>query len=317
MKIYYNLESCPQIKAEQVTVIIGNFDGVHLGHQVLLKKLSSQPGKRIVITFSNHPQAILYPTRNIILLTTTEQKLNLISEYDIDILICLKFDSQLANLKYEEFLLKVRENIPFSDLILGHDAHIGKARQGNHNSLKELSEEWDFNIDQVKTVFKDGITVSSSNIRKLIYDGKLETARKLLQRSYSIRSPIIKISENDSIDKSALILDLHGLAAPENGIYIISLSMEDSVIYGLGEIEVSEDFKNLPHPIMKIYLNGKLDHRKYNIDQTVEVTLHKLLRRKKALSLAEKALQLKIDLMNLNNILRISDSYFSSCQSRS
>lgn len=165
-------------------ITIGVFDGVHLGHQLILKKLKEKEGKSVVITFANHPNEILNPSIKFNPIYSIEQKLKLLESFDIDIVILLEFTKEFANLSYNNFLEKLKNNFPFNYLIVGEDVKFGKDRLGSKTTIKKLEELYQFKLEIVKKIkFQDKI-ISSTWIRSLIDEKNFDLVENLINRNF-------------------------------------------------------------------------------------------------------------------------------------
>jgi FAD synthase len=166
---------------------IGSFDGVHLGHRYLLQELKKR-GKAAVITFSNHPSAVLGQA-SFPLIIPIEQKVALFETIGLDLLFLLAFSKEMAQQPFDIFLEKVKEIYPFSFLVLGVGAAFGKGRQGDAAHVIGLSKKMQFEVEYLPKLKVDDQEVSSGRIRKLIEKGDIETASKFLGRPYSLLLP--------------------------------------------------------------------------------------------------------------------------------
>ena len=213
------LTTLDQYLAEGVqpaVLTVGNFDGVHLGHQSILKKVVELSQSRhllsSVITFKNHPISVLRPHYPLHLLTTPEHKLKLLEALGIDIAFVLEFDQALSEQSALAFLTQAKKAIPFRYLILGYDFKLGKDRQGDQVYIRELASEMHFSVDYLKPFCIDGQPVSSSFIRKCVQEDDLETAHKLLGRPYSIYT---QVQDGNYMDLSGLCIpSFRGLCRP-------------------------------------------------------------------------------------------------------
>lgn len=183
MKVLTSFDQAVDIQAP-VVLTIGNFDGVHLGHQALFDRLKEvakkQHGLTAVLTFKNHPSEVVKPTHRVSALSTPHQKLNLLEKAGIDLVYMVKFTHQFSQQTAEELIEKIRKRLPFTALIMGHDAVIGKDRHGNRDHLMEIAKKDHFDLEYIEPVSVEGTLVSSSKIRELIKQGKVDQAEKLL-----------------------------------------------------------------------------------------------------------------------------------------
>ncbi len=176
---------------------IGNFDGVHLGHQLIFKKLKeiSKNFKlpSVVLTFEPHPEKVLRSKKKVNLICTKKQKYEIISKLGVDFLIEIPFDLNFSKILAEEFVLEfLVKKINISALVIGRNFVFGFKKSGNFKTLRVLSKKYRFNLEIIKPLIFEGFLVSSTNIRNLLKEGKIEEANKLLGRNYSMFGKIVK-----------------------------------------------------------------------------------------------------------------------------
>jgi len=183
MKIYKTLQEVLRPN-HPVVLSIGYFDGLHLGHQAVLKRVmqiaEERKGQSAVFTFSNHPSTILRPDHPIENLYSPDQKVHLIKEFGIDLIVVIPFDLEIAKQSADEFLQNVKKILPFSHLILGHDARIGFQRKGDPITVEEIGKKEGFAVEYLPPIKRNDMIVSSSLIRKYLASGDLKTAEILL-----------------------------------------------------------------------------------------------------------------------------------------
>jgi len=194
MKIYNNLADITEPITDSF-VTIGNFDGVHLGHHMLFAEVVSRAfqkkGTSVVITFEPHPLQVVRPEIGIKLISTYEQKVELISLAGIDVLVVIPFTGDFAATSAETFVDEVLvKTIGVKELVVGYDYAFGKGRQGNIEYLKEQGDLKGFPVTVVEPYYVDDMLVSSSKIRHLVREGRMLDVKKLLGRSYQIRGTV-------------------------------------------------------------------------------------------------------------------------------
>lgn len=170
-------------------ITIGTFDGVHLGHQFLINqtiKLAKEENlQSLVLTFKNHPRALLNPEYKPFILTTLEQKIELINELGADKVEVLEFNQGISSLEPEEFVTNILiKKYHLKHLVVGHDFAIGKNRKGDYDYLKMLAKKLNFRITQISKFEIKGVRPSSGTIRDLILKGEILEANKLLGWKY-------------------------------------------------------------------------------------------------------------------------------------
>lgn len=193
MKIFRSVEEITR-PLENVCVTIGNFDGVHYGHQQLFatvaEKARAMDGTSVAITFNPHPLQVLLPG-GIKLISTCEQKVELIEMAGIDGLLIIPFTTEFAKTTADSFVddLLVKR-LGVKELVVGYDYAFGKGRSGNIEFLKKQGELHGFPVTVVEACYIDKQLVSSTKIRELIREGRMAEARDLLGRPYQIRGTV-------------------------------------------------------------------------------------------------------------------------------
>ena len=178
-------------------VTIGNFDGVHLSHRHICSKLANEAreagAKSLVITFDPHPKMILHPDiRPFFLITTLDEKLNLLAECGIDATLIIPFSPDYAKTTAREFVYETLERkLAIKKIIIGHDYTFGQNKKGNDTYLISVGKELGFDVEVIDA-FKEGEEiVSSTLIRNLILQGKVAAAGKLLGRWYNVAGTVV------------------------------------------------------------------------------------------------------------------------------
>jgi len=230
------IERLADFHTDDPTVMtIGNFDGVHLGHQTILERMSviksKHSGISTVLTFSNHPSEILQPEGMTLQVYTMTHKIKLLDELGVDVVIALPFTQELAMQSAEDFLRQLRDIIPFRHIVLGNDAVFGHHQQGTRNTIEALAKEWNFDAEYLKPVTVEDIPVSSTIIREMISRGDLDTASTLLGRKYSIIGTAI-------LNYPTINIDVSGLCLPPYGSYAASLTCQGSNHYGVAHVGI-------------------------------------------------------------------------------
>ncbi len=196
MKIYTALEEIER-PFNRPALTIGNFDGVHLGHQALFKKVvelaNQKAGDKVALTFHPHPMKVLRPENPPKLICTLEQKIELIMAAGIEHLICLPFTREFAKTSATEFVEDILcGKIGVEDLVVGYDYACGRGREGNIEFLKNMGRKLGFNVHVISPVRIDGVIVSSTAIREFVKKGDMKMVRKMLGRFYQIRGVVRK-----------------------------------------------------------------------------------------------------------------------------
>lgn len=175
-------------------ITLGNFDGVHLGHQILfsevVNKAYNNDGTSIAVTFDPHPLKIVRPDRGIKLISTYEQKIELIELANIDMLIVLPFTREFAATPASAFVDQLLATTGIIELVVGYDYAFGRGRQGDLPFLREQGREKGFAVSVVEAYYVDDMLASSTKVRQLVHEGKMREVKKLLGRNYQIRGTV-------------------------------------------------------------------------------------------------------------------------------
>ena len=179
-----------EINLDQSLVTIGSFDGVHLGHQQIIKALINRSKKlgfpAVVITFHPHPQLVIKNEIRPYYLTLPEQRALLLGELGIDYVLTYSFDKKTSRLSAEEFVISLNDRLHFRELWVGYDFALGRDREGTPGYLSELGRKHGFSITEIPAFHYQGELVSSSLIRKKVRAGDVKAASRLLGRPFQV-----------------------------------------------------------------------------------------------------------------------------------
>ncbi|MBE9562276.1 MAG: bifunctional riboflavin kinase/FAD synthetase [Proteobacteria bacterium] len=169
---------------------IGNFDGVHLGHQAVLQQLESKAKQlqlpMMVVIFEPQPQEFFAPQVAPARLTRLREKLQAMHRYGVEKVLCIHFDSRFATLSTEEFIQQLLvKNLQVKHIVIGDDFHFGQGRQGNFTTLQQAGKQYNFTVESQNTFTIDGERVSSTRIRQALEQNDMQQAIKLLGRPYT------------------------------------------------------------------------------------------------------------------------------------
>ncbi len=227
-----------------IVLTIGNFDAVHSGHHAVLKSakeiVKKVNGNLCVLTFTTHPIEVLKPETFLPKLCTKEHKLKLLEEQEVDLVIFFEFTKTFSQQTAEEFLSSLHDCISFNALVLGHDALIGKDRQGDSLTMHQIAHRLSFLLTYVPPYQIEGALVSSSAIRKAIQQGDLHWAEKMLGRKFSIVSKV-----ESSSPKDMALIDVSSLCLPPEGIYPVKVISDHAEMFAEAIIRKEFPFMEL------------------------------------------------------------------------
>ncbi|MCK4535155.1 MAG: bifunctional riboflavin kinase/FAD synthetase [Syntrophobacterales bacterium] len=249
MKIIRDIDNIPEGLTGSI-ITIGNFDGVHLGHREIFRKIVKEAGERnrksVVITFNPHPQKIIHPERRpFFLLTSLNEKLDLISSCGVDAVILITFSIEFARVTAGEFVENILwGKLRLSKLFVGYDYVFGKGKGGNAEFLKAYGKKLGFQVEEIGAVKTDGMISSSTNIRLSILVGNVKLASEMLGRPYGVSGTVVKgyrrgtdIGYPTANIKSEKVI-------PATGVYVIIAELEGTRHQGVINIGRNPTFGN-------------------------------------------------------------------------
>ena len=250
MKLIETLEAIKE-PFNNAVVTIGNFDGVHKGHQALLKNIINKAkeinGTSVAVTFEPHPIRVLKTNNHPPLITIYEQKLELLEKTGIDVLISIPFTKEFAAIGAKSFVedLLVKK-IGMKAMVVGKDYSFGKKREGNIEMLKEFSDRLGFEVIVPEWITPPDVDerISSTKVREIISSGKVEKAPGLLGRHYQIRGRVVAGRDRGGklLGCPTANLNLLDELCPETGVYAVTVESEKGLFNGVANIGYSPTF---------------------------------------------------------------------------
>lgn len=250
MEIIVGLEALQKPYPETV-LTIGNYDGVHLGHQRILsavvKKAAELNGTSMVMTFEPHPVKVIAPERNIKLLTTTEEKARLLESAGIQILLLINFNKEFSSMLPDEFIQEILVNkLRVREVIIGDHYTFGRHKKGTIELLKKQGKLFGFDVQAIRNVMVHGTTVSSSAVRSLLQKGAVFEASKYLGRPYSIEGSVIR---GKGRGQNLLRIPTANITtpveiSPREGVYAVRVHVKDTLYNGVANIGKNPTFGN-------------------------------------------------------------------------
>lgn len=181
----------PSLKNSWLT--IGVFDGVHRGHQQIIRRLTAgahaNDAPAVVLTFDPHP-AKIFGRGDIKLLTLPEERIGLLASMGVDVVVVHPFDQDVAGTSAFDFMMQVKQHLGVTHMVMGYDSTIGKNREGNTTRLREIGLELGYTVEVVPALSDESGVISSTEIRKLIATGNVEEAARLMGHPYSLQGPV-------------------------------------------------------------------------------------------------------------------------------
>lgn len=303
-KFYYDWD---QQLSDPVWVTIGNFDGVHLGHQSLIQKLiaqaKSEQVKSMAVTFWPHPRELFSKEFVGFYLNNSQEKNFLLEKTGLDSILSLNFDSELANLDAAQFLTKLSKVAPLRGLMVGEKFAMGKERQGTETVIKRACELMGIPCVYIKPLEIDGKVVSSQRIRKTLMQGDMDLVFKLLGRTYSLSGRVAhgkKTGSKLGFPTANLYFD-ENRQLPKFGIYASKVEVNGKVYQGVTNVGIRPSFDDGNSPSVETLLLD-FDDNIYN--KLIHVNfIHFLREEKKFDRISDLIEQIKKDKKEARRIL--------------
>jgi riboflavin kinase / FMN adenylyltransferase len=186
--------SLTEVNLQNSWLTVGVFDGVHRGHQQIIRKLTAgahaNQAPAVVLTFDPHPASVL-GGREIKCLTLPDERADLLAQLDVDVVVTEHFTRELSMVTAYEFMIRLKRQLGLKHLLIGYDFALGKGREGNATRLTEIGTELEYGVEVVSALSDESGVISSTEIRKLIEVGNVVEAAQLLGRPYSLHGPVI------------------------------------------------------------------------------------------------------------------------------
>lgn len=307
-----HFESLDGVSFENVWLTIGSFDGVHKGHQAILKQLiagaSAQGVPAVVLTFHPHPAIVLRNRQGPYYLTTPQERAELMGELGVDIVITYPFSRQVAEKTADEFIQELFQHLKMKTLLVGHDFALGKKRQGTPEYLAELGQVYGFIVGIFEAVTLSDEIVSSSLIRASLAEGEVARVKQMLGRPYPLTGRVIHgdgRGRRIGIPTANIELDPQR-ALPAAGVYACTATSGDQVFAAVTNIGVRPTFKE--HESTSHVEVHMLDFKGDLYAQTLTVLFIERLRGEQKFPNAEALVaQINQDIQRTRAILREND----------
>ncbi|MGB2929373.1 MAG: bifunctional riboflavin kinase/FAD synthetase [Desulfobacterales bacterium] len=294
---------------KNAVITIGNFDGVHIGHQALfhevIEKADAIDGTSIVMTFEPHPVRVLKQNGHPPLITLYEQKVELIESSGIDILICIPFTLEFAAISAKEFVEDILlTRIGMKAIVVGEDYTFGKNRKGDIKLLQTYAKNHGFEVivaDWILTLNKSPDKISSTRTRELVIAGRVAEAQKLLGRYYQIRG-VVTTGRNRGgrlLGFPTANIILHDELCPKTGVYAVTVEFGSKTHKGVANIGYSPTFGDHIFSV-EVHI---LDFNENIYDRKIRVNFIQRIRDEKKFSnISELSDQIKKDIVKARKI---------------
>lgn len=308
--IVHNCNISSNINIDNLVLAIGNFDGIHLGHQKIINQCVDLAKKHnftpAILTFEPHPSQLTNIGQKKKLIYNNAQKIAIIKDLNIVHLFIFEFNNQIMNMPHNKFVEDILiKMFKVKGIVTGYNFFFGKNRLGDTKFLKTISKQNGFTYDAVDKFNKDFIEVSSSKIRDLLSKGMVETASKILGKNYFIAGKVIygkKLARTLGFKTANIKLD-QDYIYPLNGVYLVNIIIEDSNIsyFGVANIGTKPTVSNDKTIILEVHI-FEFDEDIY--EKNIKVEFISFLRPERNLKDLEKLkYQIKKDISDAKYII--------------
>jgi riboflavin kinase/FMN adenylyltransferase len=306
MKRFNNIN---EFNCKKSTIItIGTFDGVHLGHQKILKKLNVEAENNglesSVLTFFPHPRTVLNPNSSLKLINTIEERISLFKKSKIDNLIVHPFTKEFSELDSEDYVKNILvDQLKAKIVLIGYDHKFGKNRTADINNLKEYGIKYNFEVIEIKAEEINDIAISSTKIRNSIEEGDIQLTNSYLGYEFSFFGKVVKgnsIGKTLGFPTANIKIGTDLKLIPKNGVYLISTIINQKIIFGMMNIGI----KPTTNENTKSIEVNLFDFNQDLYDTNITIYIKQFLREEiKFDSLNELKLQIEKDKITCNSII--------------
>lgn len=249
MKVFFGLDNLPHFQKAVVT--IGTFDGVHLGHKVILNRLTQKAseigGESIIITFEPHPRFVISSSKKpISLLNTLEEKIENLQKEEIDNLVVVNFTLEFASIAAEDYIEKfLVEKFHPHTIIIGYDHQFGKERKGNFQLLESMKEKYRYEIEEIPMQVVEQNKISSTQIREALITGDVHKAATFLGTNYSLSGTVAegkKIGRQIGFPTANIKMEDEHKLIPATGVYAVHIEIAEKIYDGMMNIGTNPTF---------------------------------------------------------------------------
>lgn len=246
--------------SQPVALTIGNFDGVHLGHQALLNEVRAAAQARglqtAVVIFEPHPREFFAPQQAPARLSSLREKLEMFANMDVDRVHVCRFDASFAQMSAADFIHALHQKLSARFVLIGDDFRFGSGRSGDFALMEKIGAQHGFEVQAVHSVTHDGVRISSTAIRAALAAGQMRTAQQYLGRPYSISGRVV---QGDSLGRKigfpTANIQLKHNRPPLRGIFVVQVHVEGhGVLQGAASLGVRPTVKQDAKPVLEVHL---------------------------------------------------------------
>ncbi len=240
-----NIESYKAIKSSVVT--IGTFDGVHIGHQKIVRQLIESSHLNdltsVILTFFPHPRMVLQKDANIKLLNTIEERSQILKDLGLDYLIIKGFSLEFSRLSAEDFVKTILvDKLRAKKVIIGYDHRFGRNRNADIQDLKRFGEKYEFDVEEISAQDVNDVSVSSTKVREALKNGDIKKANAYLGYNFMLSGTVIKgreLGRQINFPTANIRIEEDYKLIPKQGSFVVSSKIDDHIVHGMMNIGVN------------------------------------------------------------------------------
>jgi riboflavin kinase/FMN adenylyltransferase len=293
INLYHSLHEVP--RSDRTVATLGTFDGVHLGHQVIIRgvveKARAIGGRSLVITFHPHPPSVLRKTGDSVpILSTIEERVTEMEKLGVDAMVVLAFTPEFAATPWQEFCRQLVAEIGVAHMIVGHDHAFGRNREGNAESLKAFGIDHGFTVEEAGPFVLGEETVSSTKIRRALQSGDLERGTSFLGRRYRLTGTVVR-GDGRGRQLGIPTANIHPASpeklVPADGVYCVGVEVDGVWFSGMANIGLRPTFTDASRRTIEVNL---FDFDRDIYERSVTVEFRKFVRSERKFASKEEFL---------------------------
>lgn len=230
--------------SNHTVLTIGTFDGVHIGHQKIIKRLVEVSKIKnltpSLLTFFPHPRMVLQKDADIKLINTIDEKKDILKQFGVSNLVIKEFTKEFSRLAAEDFVKNMLvKNLKAKHIIIGYDHHFGRNRNANIDDLKQFGKDFNFEVEEISKQDINDVAVSSTKIRAALQEGDIKTANTYLGYNFMLTGKVIdgkKLGKTINYPTANLYIEETYKLIPKHGVYIVKSTIDDTEVFGMMNI---------------------------------------------------------------------------------
>jgi len=291
LKNYHKASSFTRDRKTAVT--IGTFDGVHLGHRKIIKKLTNIAEQKdlesVLLTFFPHPRMVLQQSNDLKLINTIDEKKQLLAETGLDHLVIepftLEFSRLTAKAYIEEYLINY---LNAGVIIVGYDHRFGRNRKANIDDLKAFSKEYNFEVIEISKQDVDDVAISSTKIREAVQSGEIDLANRYLTKPFILTGKVVKgkqLGKSLGYPTANLLIEEDYKILPKEGVYVVRAEIDNTWYFGMMNIGHNPTIADGNHKSVETYF---FDFEGNLYNQALQIQMLKRIRDEKKFNSVEE-----------------------------